>query len=479
MERWMGAGRRALYGNWRGRLVVMVVPTVPVVAPHSAGCGGSERFQRRWRDGSLELDLPTKALGEIFNCNHFVALGEIFNCNHFVALGEIFNCNHFVALGEIFNCNHFVALGEIFNCNHFVALGEIFNCNHFVALGEIFNCNHFVVTKWLLPNWFPSKWIMLFTQPWEGDITLTLPSSLLGLSRTFFNPNEESFLHSVHMGEMSAWEMMSAIKCNCTIEATLDECVQKLMRQQPCGPKFTGAGKADMKGRIPSWLHVPAGSSGMSHVASWGNDIGSLDLPKTSSWGGHGADSLEYKKNHTGSTPAKLSTISSGRRYTGQGAALSKIDSVSEASDEDSPQDGTPNTAPPHATCPKPSYVGSVSGPSEEKWSSMIAGSGAGDGAGADTGAGSRGPDKQGIYESLKEESVLNFPIPESGALPGTVTREASRNAPKLQDIIALAQMDCWDESVRDDLWSQLLPLTLRGSKKTLKHSASDNMFAY
>jgi predicted acylesterase/phospholipase RssA len=27
---------------------------------------------RRWRDGSLELDLPTFLLSEMFNCNHFI-----------------------------------------------------------------------------------------------------------------------------------------------------------------------------------------------------------------------------------------------------------------------------------------------------------------------------------------------------------------------------------------------------------------------
>jgi TAG lipase/steryl ester hydrolase/phospholipase A2/LPA acyltransferase len=32
----------------------------------------SEAIQRRWRDGSLELDLPTFLLSEMLNCNHFL-----------------------------------------------------------------------------------------------------------------------------------------------------------------------------------------------------------------------------------------------------------------------------------------------------------------------------------------------------------------------------------------------------------------------
>ncbi len=29
-------------------------------------------MQRRWRDGSLEFDLPVQTLAEMFNCNHFL-----------------------------------------------------------------------------------------------------------------------------------------------------------------------------------------------------------------------------------------------------------------------------------------------------------------------------------------------------------------------------------------------------------------------
>jgi TAG lipase/steryl ester hydrolase/phospholipase A2/LPA acyltransferase len=32
----------------------------------------SAQEARRWRDGSLELDLPTFLLAEMFNCNHFI-----------------------------------------------------------------------------------------------------------------------------------------------------------------------------------------------------------------------------------------------------------------------------------------------------------------------------------------------------------------------------------------------------------------------
>ncbi len=37
-----------------------------------SACCGDSGLERRWRDGSLELDLPTQALGELFNCNHTI-----------------------------------------------------------------------------------------------------------------------------------------------------------------------------------------------------------------------------------------------------------------------------------------------------------------------------------------------------------------------------------------------------------------------
>ena len=51
----------------------------------------------------------------------------------------------------------------------------------------------------MLPEWLPSKWLMLFTQPWEGDITVTLPASLWQLGKTIVNPTEKEVLHSIRV----------------------------------------------------------------------------------------------------------------------------------------------------------------------------------------------------------------------------------------------------------------------------------------
>ncbi len=45
------------------------------------------------------------------------------------------------------------------------------------------------MVQWLLPEWKVSKWLTLFTQPWEGDVTFTLPSMLWNLRKTIINPS--------------------------------------------------------------------------------------------------------------------------------------------------------------------------------------------------------------------------------------------------------------------------------------------------
>lgn len=52
----------------------------------------------------------------------------------------------------------------------------------------------------MLPEWLPSKWLMLFTQPWEGDVTMILPAELWLLGKTIVNPTTEELLRSVKVG---------------------------------------------------------------------------------------------------------------------------------------------------------------------------------------------------------------------------------------------------------------------------------------
>jgi TAG lipase / steryl ester hydrolase / phospholipase A2 / LPA acyltransferase len=55
-----------LYGS-------LLAPPLPFHAPFSTDPEqGPQASKRRWRDGSLEMDLPMMQIKELFNVNHFI-----------------------------------------------------------------------------------------------------------------------------------------------------------------------------------------------------------------------------------------------------------------------------------------------------------------------------------------------------------------------------------------------------------------------
>lgn len=41
----------------------------------------------------------------------------------------------------------------------------------------------------VLPGWAPSKWLRVFSQQWEGDVTIVLPHTFLQLYKAVVNPS--------------------------------------------------------------------------------------------------------------------------------------------------------------------------------------------------------------------------------------------------------------------------------------------------
>lgn len=204
----------------------------------------NDSLERRWRDGSLELDLPVQALGEMFNCNHFL----------------VSQTNP-----------HIVPLLNLKKC-----LSK--KWANIVEHEFKHRCQQL---QWLLPEWIPSKWLTLFTQPWEGDITMILPSSLCALTKAITNPSTEDLIKGTKVGEIATWERLSAIECNCSLEATLDKCLAKItnsLRGRQTAAKGLG-------NKVPSWLHISALPQHMRSVMSWGDHIEGADTTTLTSWG--------------------------------------------------------------------------------------------------------------------------------------------------------------------------------------------------
>lgn len=188
----------------------------------------SHGAERRWRDGSLEEDLPLQTLRELFNVNYFL----VSQTNP-----------HIVPMLNFKN-----------KFERRIANAIESEWKH--------RCQQL---QWLLPDWIPSKWLTLFSQNWEGDVTMVLPTgSYWTLRKAIVNPTQKELLDAAHAGEVATWRQLPAIQCNYEIERTLDSCLAQVVGTLK---KRKGDGiRTTLKNRIPSWLHMPV--LGMPNVES-------------------------------------------------------------------------------------------------------------------------------------------------------------------------------------------------------------------
>lgn len=65
-----------------------------------------------------------------------------------------------------------------------------------------------------LPSWIPTKWMRLFTQPWEGDVTILMPWHLYmkNIGKAIHNPSQQDLVIADREGHRAAWEHISAIQ---------------------------------------------------------------------------------------------------------------------------------------------------------------------------------------------------------------------------------------------------------------------------
>ncbi|KAI3996776.1 hypothetical protein MKX01_041076 [Papaver californicum] len=187
---------------------------------------------RRWRDGSLESDLPMIQLKELFNVNHFI----VSQANPHIA--------PFLRLKEIVR-----AYGGNFAAKlaHLAEMEVKHRCHQLLELG------------------FPLGGLAkLFAQDWEGDVTVVMPATLAQYSKIIQNPSHVELQKAANQGRRCTWEKLSAIKSNCGIELALDECVallnhmRRLKRSAERAAASHGHGLAttvrfNASKRIPSW----------------------------------------------------------------------------------------------------------------------------------------------------------------------------------------------------------------------------------
>jgi TAG lipase/steryl ester hydrolase/phospholipase A2/LPA acyltransferase len=175
-----------------------------------------------WRDGSLEDDLPMRGLSEMFGVNHFIVSQTSPHIIPFLNLKK--------SLGVV---------GQL-------AEAEIkHRCRQALEI---------------LPRWkWPARWLRAFSQPWEGDVTIALPNAAAQLAKGLIGPSRSALLQAIRQGELSTWAKISAIQCNCGIEATLDACIQQVAAWERFEQKERKTAAASMplkSGRLPSWADL-------------------------------------------------------------------------------------------------------------------------------------------------------------------------------------------------------------------------------
>ncbi|KAI4341238.1 hypothetical protein MLD38_025986 [Melastoma candidum] len=229
---------------------------------------------RRWRDGSLEMDLPMMQLKELFNVNHFIVSQANPHISPFLRMKEFVR-----ACGGRFAAK-LAQLTEM-EVKH--------RCNQILELG------------------FPLGGLaQLFAQEWEGDVTVVMPATLAQYSKIILNPNNMELQKAANQGRRCTWEKLSAIKANCGIELALDECVTTLnhmrrlrrsaerasqSRRLASTTKFSGSR------RIPSWNCIARENSTGSLEEFVATDVASRKVSPTRRGGHDGTGSDSESEN--------------------------------------------------------------------------------------------------------------------------------------------------------------------------------------
>ncbi|CAA7060563.1 unnamed protein product [Microthlaspi erraticum] len=194
---------------------------------------------RRWRDGSLEMDLPMIQLKELFNVNHFI----VSQANPHIA--PLLRMKEFVRASGDRSAAKLAQLLEMevkHRCNQTLELG--------LPLREV---------------------AQLFAQEWEGDVTIVMPATFSQYLKIIQNPSNVEIQKAANQGRRCTWEKLAVIKANFGIELALDECVAVLnhMRRlkrtaqraaaasastpSPPQPSLAGTTRFNASRRIPSW----------------------------------------------------------------------------------------------------------------------------------------------------------------------------------------------------------------------------------
>ncbi len=204
----------------------------------------------RFRDGSMEQDLPMQQLSEMFNVNHFI----ISQANPHAVMFASYSHLKSVWSTPLTGLVNSILIFLKDQCRSWLS--------HVVEM---------VGASRYAPQHATSRSLMaqVFVQEYEGrdsDVSL-IPwhghrSVFSALMYALYNPSDEEFSEWILAAERQTWKHIAAIKSHVAEEITLDQCVQRL-RKRIVAEKWekhrqVGSMNAKMNSKVPSFFTSPS-----------------------------------------------------------------------------------------------------------------------------------------------------------------------------------------------------------------------------
>lgn len=177
-----------------------------------------------WIDGSVDNDLPTSRLSEMFNVNHFIVSQVNPHIVPFLTRDD-----RLLTLEERAQANapDSVSLSS--------AWKNLMSTLTTLAKDEAMYRLNFAAEMGVFPNLF-TKLCSMLSQKYSGDITIIPEISFQDLPRILKNPTSDFMLKSCLIGEKATWPKLRRIRDHCAIELAIDRAIHDLRTRAAFSP---------------------------------------------------------------------------------------------------------------------------------------------------------------------------------------------------------------------------------------------------
>lgn len=215
---------------------------------------GWERYesggQQAFSDGSMEQDLPTQQLSEMFNVNHFI----ISQANPHAVMFASYNHKAGVWTNPL--------IGALESILRFLRdqvrswLLHLVDCVGARRIAPLFETSRGIGASFFTQE-YEGRSIDISLIPWLGHRSL-----LSAILHIIYNPCEAEFREWIQASARETWKHIPAIKSHISEEVTLDRCVQRLRKRmlKESWEKRQGehAQRSTLNQRVPSFFNSPS-----------------------------------------------------------------------------------------------------------------------------------------------------------------------------------------------------------------------------